>query len=96
VRNAGPKPLYSVLVKTRLSLLIEDSDFCEIGRAARLRGLSVTAWVRQAVRAELERERERAVEAKLEVVRRAAEHSGPTGDIQQMLAEIDLGRTIEP
>ena len=88
MRNAGPKPLYSVLVKTRLSLIIEDSDFCEIGRAARLRGLSVTAWVRQAVRAELDRERERAVEAKLEAVRRAVKHSGPTGDIQQMLAEI--------
>lgn len=88
MRNAGPKPLYSVLVKTRLSLLIEDSDFCEIGRAARLRGLSVTAWVRQAVRAELERERERAVEAKLEVVRRAVKHSFPTCDIEQMLAEI--------
>ena len=90
MRNGDLKALYSVFVKVRLSLLIEDSDFREIGRAARLRRLSVADWVRQAVRAELECER--AVAAKLEVVRRAVKHSFPTCDIEQMLAEIASGR----
>ena len=78
-----------MLVKVRLSLFIEDSDFREIGRAARQRGLSVVDWVRLAVRAELECER--AVAAKIEAVRRAAKHSAPTCDIEQMLAEIASG-----
>jgi hypothetical protein len=81
-------------VKDRLSLLVEESDFCEIGHAARLRGLSVAAWVRQAVRAELKRER--AVAAKIEAVRRAVKHSFPTGDIEQMLAEIGSGSIYFP
>jgi hypothetical protein len=77
-----------MLVKARLSLRLEDSDFFEIGRAAQMGGQSVNAWVRQALRAELDRERERAVEAKLEAVRHAVKHSFPTCDIEQMLAEI--------
>jgi hypothetical protein len=86
VRNAGRGHLYAAIVKVRLSLLVEESDFFEIGRAARLRGQSVTAWVRQAVRAELESER--VVAAKIEAIRRAVKHSAPTADIEQMLAEI--------
>jgi hypothetical protein len=77
-----------VHVKVRLSQSVEESDFCEIGHAARLRGLSVAEWVRRSVRAELDRERESAVTAKLEAVRRAAKHSFPSGDIAQMLAEM--------
>ena len=76
------------LVKTRLVLLIEDSDFCQIRRAAHLRGLSVAEWVRRAVRGALDQERERTVEAKLEAVRRAAKYSFPSGDIKQMLDEM--------
>ena len=79
-----------MLVKTRISLLVADSDFSEIERDACLRGLSVSDWVRQAVRAELGCER--AVAAKIEAVRRAATHSAPTCDIEQMLAEIASGR----
>jgi plasmid stability protein len=86
VRNAGRGHLYAAIVKVRLSLLVEESDFFEIGRAARLRGQSVTAWVRQAVRAELESER--VVAAKIEAIRRAVKYSAPTADIEQMLAEI--------
>jgi Arc/MetJ-type ribon-helix-helix transcriptional regulator len=54
-----------------------------------MRELSVSQWIRQALRAPLERER--AVARKLEAVRRAAKCSCPSGDIEQMLAEIEKG-----
>ena len=37
-------------------------------------------------------QRQREAREKIEAVRRAAEHSFPTGDIADMLAEIERGR----
>jgi hypothetical protein len=88
-RKAAPGPLYPAVVKARLTVTVERSDFLEIRRAASLRRLSVSQWIRQALRAELERER--AVAKKLKAIRRAAKCSFPTGDIEQMLAEIGSG-----
>jgi len=39
-----------------------------------------------------ETKRQREAWEKLEAIRRAMEHSFPTGDIEDMLAEIDRGR----
>ena len=77
-------------MKARLTVRLEDSDFFEIGHAARARGLSVAEWVRRALRSEIAEENR--VQAKLRAVRRAARHSAPTADIDQMLDEIAAGR----
>ena len=71
-------------MKARLTVRLEDSDFFEIGHAARARGLSVAEWVRRALRSEIAEE--------LRALRRAARHSAPTADIDQMLDEIAAGR----
>lgn len=75
----------------RLQVILKDPEYREIQRIARLRRMSLAEWVRQAL--DLARRREPVANAsrKLEVVRAAVRHNGPTGDIHQMLAEIESG-----
>ncbi len=59
--------------------------------AARAEGLSLAAWVRRALRAELRERSHGDAARKLAVVRSAAGHSFPAPDIEQMLEEIEQG-----
>ena len=72
-------------------MILKDPEYREIQRAARLRHMSIAEWVRQAL--ELARRREPVGSAgkKLEVIRAAALHEYPVGDIGDMLAEIERG-----
>ncbi|MBV8202900.1 MAG: antitoxin [Acidobacteria bacterium] len=75
----------------RLQVLLEEDELREIQRAARRERLTVAEWVRQALR-EVRRQRPQAsLERKLAAIRKAAQHSAPTADIDQMLAEIERG-----
>lgn len=75
----------------RLQVILQDPEYREIQRVARSRHMSIAEWVRQAL--DLARRREPIHDAgkKLEVVRAAVRHNGPTGDIDAMLAEIERG-----
>jgi hypothetical protein len=75
----------------RLQVLIDDSEYREIRRIARSRHLSIAEWVRSVLA--LARREEPLVNTskKLDAVRVAVHHSFPTGDIQQMLAEVESG-----
>lgn len=75
----------------RLQVLLEEPELREIQRAARVGRVTVAEWVRQALRAARRRQPEGDVRKKLEVVRAASRHAYPTGDIGQILAEIDRG-----
>ena len=75
----------------RLQVLLEEDELREIQRIARARRMTVAEWVRQALRLAAESEPLREASKKLEVVRAAARHSFPTGDIEQMLGEIERG-----
>ncbi len=72
-------------------MLLDDSDFKDIQRMARSQKMTVAEWVRQCIRAARRTEPSGDVKRKLEVVRAATKHSFPTGDIDQMLAEIEKG-----
>ncbi len=73
----------------RLQLAIEEDELREIQRAARREQLTVSEWVRQALR-EFRRQRAQAsLERKLAAIRKASESAAPTADIDQMLAEIE-------
>ncbi len=75
----------------RLQVLLDEEELHDIRRAARMERLTVAEWVRQALR-EMRRQRPQAsLERKLEAIRRAYEHEAPTADIDEMLAEIELG-----
>ena len=78
----------------RLQVILKDSAYLEIQRAADAQHLSIAAWVRQALAAACRRESVGNVDKKLDAVRAATRHSHPTADINDMLAEIERGYGI--
>ena len=75
----------------RLQVIVQDPEYREIQRAARLRRMSVAEWVRQALIQARRSEPSREVASKLEVIRAAARMDFPTADIDRMLEEIERG-----
>ncbi len=78
----------------RLQVLLEESEMREIRKLARAKRMTVAEWVRQAlrfVRDEVPREESA---RKLAAVRTATRHNFPTGDIAEMLSEIDQEYTL--
>ena len=75
----------------RLQVILRDPEYREIKRAARSRQMSIAEWVRQALRLAQRDEPGGGVGKKLEVIRAAARLDYPTGDIDGMLAEIEMG-----
>jgi len=71
--------------------MLDEQELQEIQRAARRQRMTTAEWVRQALRKALRAEPRGDVRKKLAIVRAAAEHSFPTGDIDQMLREIERG-----
>ena len=75
----------------RLQVIIQDPEYRDIQRAARLRRMSIAEWVRHALVQARRSEPSREVAAKLEVIRAAARMDFPTADIDRMLEEIERG-----
>ncbi len=75
----------------RLQVILQDPEYREIQRMARLRRLSIAEWVRQALALARRREPLGSVGKKLEVIRSAAQYDYPVGDIDSLLAEIESG-----
>jgi len=75
----------------RLQVILQDPEYREIQRMARGRRMSLAEWVRQALDLARRREPLGGAGKKLEVIRAAAQHNYPTGDIDSMLAEIERG-----
>lgn len=75
----------------RLQVIIQDPEYRDIQRAARLRRMSIAEWVRQALVQARRSEPSREVASKLMVVRAAARMDFPTADIDRMLQEIEQG-----
>src|SRR2546430_14312231 len=77
------------------TLFRSDPEYREIQRMARSRHLSIAEWVRQALDLARRREPLGDVGKKLAVIRTAARHDYPSGDIDRMLAEIESGDGVE-
>jgi len=75
----------------RLQVLLPDQEMTDIQRLARRERLTVGEWVRRALREARAQKPVNDSEAKLKAVRRAAELSFPSVDIEQMLSEIERG-----
>ena len=75
----------------RLQVLLDEAELREIQRIARRRRTTVAEWVRQTLRAARRQEPRADARKKLDVVREAAKEAFPTGDIEQVLAEIEQG-----
>ena len=76
----------------RLQVLLSDSEMSEIQRLAKRERLTVGEWVRRALRDARASRSLIDPETKLKAVRRGAQYSFPTADIEQMLSEIERGR----
>jgi hypothetical protein len=75
----------------RLQVILQDSDYREIQRAARARRMSTAEWVRQSLAAARRQQPEGSLGKKLDALRIASQYQFPVGDIDQMLAEIEAG-----
>jgi hypothetical protein len=75
----------------RLQVLLDEAEMADVRRAARRQRLTTAEWVRQALRSARRQAPEGDPKRKLAAVRASARHEFPTGDIGQMLAEIERG-----
>jgi hypothetical protein len=75
----------------RLQVLLDEPELREIQKIARAERTTVAEWVRRALRSARRREPLGDPGKKLAAVRAAARHAYPTGDLDQMLAEIERG-----
>jgi hypothetical protein len=75
----------------RLQVIVQDPEYRDIQRAARLRRMTIAEWVRQALVQAHRSEPSREAASKLEVIRAAARMDFPTADIDRMLEEIERG-----
>jgi hypothetical protein len=75
----------------RLQVLLPDAEMHELRRLARHERIPVGEWVRRALREARSRRPVRSPEEKLKAVRKAVQYAFPTGDIRQMLEEIERG-----
>ncbi len=75
----------------RLQVLLPDPEMAEIRRLARREQITVGEWVRRVLREARSRQPIHDAPFKLKAIRKAAEYSFPTADIDQMLEEIERG-----
>ena len=75
----------------RLQVILQDSVYQEVQRIARSRRMSLAEWFRRALDLARRHESLGATGRKLEVIRTAARHDYPTGEIDTILAEIKRG-----
>lgn len=76
----------------RLQVVMSESELEAYHRAARAQGLTLSAWVRRTLADARRTESEQRIRHKLRAIEEAGRWNAPTGDPEQMLAEIEAGR----
>jgi Arc/MetJ-type ribon-helix-helix transcriptional regulator len=75
----------------RLHVVLSDVEFHDLQRLARARGETVSEVVRRALRESRQAETAVDVDVRLAVLREAQRHAFPSGDIDDMPAQIESG-----
>jgi len=78
-------------MSTRLQVLLDEEELQAMREYALEQGLTLSEWVRQALRKTMQLRSGDDVDSKLECVRSAVRHEFPTADIDEMLSEIEEG-----
>ena len=73
---------------------MSEAEAASLRQVARRAGLTLSEWVRRALRAARDTQAGPSAPSKLEALERALGCNHPTGDIDEMLAEIDRGRDL--
>ena len=79
----------------RMQIVMAEAEYRLLQQVAEKRGLTLAAWVREVLRRACRREPGADAERKLASVRAAVPHSFSTGDIDEMLKEIESGALAE-
>ena len=79
-------------MSSRLQVVMDEQELARVREDAKRHGLTVSEWVRQSLVQARRRPSGSSVEARLQAIDRALGVDGPTGEIDEMLAEIEAGR----
>ena len=82
------------LMSTRLQVIVSEQEMISLRQAARRTGLTVSEWARQALRRARDEQAGPTAESRLRALERALACNHPTGDIDEMLADIERGRDL--
>ena len=77
----------------RLQVLFEEREYKAFQRLAKNQGLSLGEWVRLALRDVANRLSTKSPQSKLKNIRKSAKQSYPSGDIDEILSQIESGYT---
>ncbi len=80
-----------ISMSKRLQVLVEPREYLVFKKTARILGLSLGEWVRQALRKSTESIPTKDPSQKLRAIRKASEYQFPSGDIEKILAEVEEG-----
>ena len=78
----------------RLQVIMPDDEYRAVADIARRQGKPLSRIVRDSLRRTVAEEQQLAPEQRIAAVLRFARFAGPTGDIDQLLAEIERGRGL--
>ena len=87
-------------MSTRLRVTLSEEEMISLRRAARRTGLSLSEWARRALRRARDEQagsspvRTLGAESRLGALERALACNHPTGDIDEILADIERGRDL--
>ena len=83
-----------ILMSTRLQVIVSEDELISLRQAARRTGLTVSEWARRALRRARDEQAGPTAESRLRALERALACNHPTGDIDEMLADIERGRDL--
>jgi len=83
-------------MRQSLQVRLEDSEIEEIREIALRMHMTVDEWIQQALLEARRSQPNHSVDTKLRAVRTAAQHEFPTGDIGQILSEIERRYRFDP
>lgn len=75
----------------RFQVRVDDAEYRRFQRIAEREEMTVSAWARQALQTAAAAALNESRAEKLGIVRAAARHAAPTSDVDQMLAEVEVG-----
>jgi hypothetical protein len=83
-----------ISMSTRLQIVASDAEAASLRQAARRAGLTLSEWARRALRAARDAEAGPSRTTRLDALDRALACNHPTGNIAEMLADIERGRDL--
>jgi hypothetical protein len=78
----------------RLQVVMAEDEYRAVARIARRRGKPVAQFVRESLRRAVAEQAEPDPDKRIAAVLRFSRFEGPTGDVDRILSEIELGRRL--